>query len=136
MRKIPIEDVSVGMSASTSKLITNDDVCKFADLSGDNNPVHLDESYAQQTRYKKRIAHGLISVSLFSGLFGSELPGEGCVYKSQDIRFLRPVYLGDEVLAKIIVTKVEINLKIITFKTICEVRGKKVIDGKAEIFIP
>ena len=74
--------------------------------------------------------------SLFSGLFGTQVPGEGCVYKSQNIRFKRPVYVGDEVTAKIEVVNVDINKKVISFTTRCLVNGKVMIDGESEIFVP
>lgn len=131
-----INDIEIGMSASITKIITDEHVKKFADLSGDNNPVHLDEEYAKKSRYKKRIAHGLLSSSLFSALFGTKLPGEGCVYVSQTLNFKRAVYIGDTVLATILVTNINKSSKRVFFETICTVKNKKVIDGIAEIFIP
>ncbi len=131
-----INEIEVGMSASLSKTITDEDVRKFAELSGDSNPVHIDEEYARQSRYKKRIAHGLMSASFFSALFGTELPGQGCVYASQNLLFKRAVYLGDTVVAMVTVTAVNFDEKRVSFETVCTVKNKKVIDGSAEIFIP
>lgn len=131
-----ISEIKIGMSASLTKIITDEDVRKFADLSGDNNPVHIDEDYAQKSRYKKRIAHGLMSSSFFSALFGTKLPGEGCVYVSQSLNFKRPVYLGDTVVATVTVTDTSLDSKRVFFETVCTVNNKKVIDGSAEIFIP
>lgn len=99
------------MSVSYSQTITDADVKAFAGISGDRNPVHLDEQYAEDSRYKKRIAHGMLSASFFSALFGTKIPGEGCVYVSQSLRFKRPVYLGDTVIATVIVTKVDLEKK-------------------------
>ena len=77
-----------------------------------------------------------MATSLFSGLFGTQIPGEGCVYKSQKIRFKRPIYIGDTVLAKVEVVSVNVESKTVDFKTRCFVNGKVMIDGESEIFIP
>ena len=124
------------MSESHSSTITDPDIKAFADISGDRNPVHLDESYAEGSRYKKRIAHGLLSASYFSAIFGTKLPGAGCVYVSQNLSFRRPVYIDDTVTATVTVTKVDIEQRRIFFDTICTVNKKKVITGVAEIYLP
>jgi len=124
------------MSASISHLVTEVDVARFAELSGDDNPVHLDEEYASKSRYGRRIAHGLYGASLFSGIFGTRLPGRGCVYASQNLKFRRPVFIGDVLVATVTVISVEIQRKIVKFSTVCSVEGKEVTIGDAEIFIP
>jgi 3-hydroxybutyryl-CoA dehydratase len=96
-----IDALSLGMTASSSHVISDDDIRLFANISGDTNSVHLNDDYAKKTIFKKRIAHGLISASFFSALFGTKLPGEGCVYVQQNLQFKRPVYIGDEVVALI-----------------------------------
>ncbi len=131
-----IEEITIGMSASTDHLVTEADVINFAEISGDHNPVHLDEEYAQSSRFGRRIAHGLFGASFFSGLFGTRLPGRGCVYAAQNLKFRRPVYIGDTVTATITVLSVDVTKKRVTFSTICSVDGKDVIIGDAEIFIP
>ena len=131
-----IEDISPGMSASVSHLVTEVDVARFAELSGDDNPVHLDEEYASKSRYGRRIAHGLFGARLFSGIFGTRLPGRGCVYASQNLKFRRPVFIGDVLVATVTVISVEIKRKIVKFTTVCSVEGKEVTIGDAEIFIP
>ena len=136
MNKINISKINNGDFADIEKVMNLEMVKTFAEISEDFNPVHLDEDYASKSRYKKQIIHGLMATSLFSGLFGTKLPGEGCVYKSQNIRFKRPIYIGDAVKAKIVVTEVNIKNKIIKFSTQCFVKGKIVIDGESEIFIP
>lgn len=136
MNLIPIEQIKIGDSAETKKIMSLDMVKTFAGLSEDYNPVHLDADYASKSRYKAQIIHGLMAASLFSGLFGTKLPGEGCVYKSHNIRFKRPIYIGDEVTARVEVVDVEMKSKVITFKTRCFVRRRIMIDGEAEIFIP
>lgn len=136
MHKVEIDKISIGDYAEITKLMSDDMVGKFAEISEDFNPVHLDLKYAERSRYKRKIIHGLMATSLFSGLFGTKLPGEGCVYKSQNIRFKRPIYIGDTVTAKVVVTDVDVSRKVITFSTRCVVGGKIMIDGESEIFIP
>ena len=133
---IPFDDIVPGMEASSSQTITDADVKTFAGLSGDHNPVHVSEEVASESRYKKRIAHGLISASFFSALFGTKLPGPGCVYVSQNLQFKRPVYLDDTVTATVTVERVDPEKKRIFFRTVCRVKNKIVIDGQAEIFVP
>ncbi|MCX9063910.1 MaoC family dehydratase, partial [Citrobacter portucalensis] len=131
-----IEDISIGMSASYSQTITDADIKSFAGISGDRNPVHLDEKYAESSRFKKRIAHGMISAGFFSALFGTKIPGEGCVYVSQNLKFRKPVYIGDTVVATIEVKSIDIIKRRVFFDTYCKVGKSKVITGEAEIYIP
>lgn len=131
-----IDDIEIGMSAHTVRFITDDDMRAFAAVSGDYNPVHLDEEFATSSRYGRRIAHGLMCASSFSALFGTELPGTGCVYLSQSLNFKRPVYIGDEVIATVRVDALDRAKDRVTFSTTCTVKGRIVIDGIAEIYIP
>jgi len=131
-----LDRLSIGMTESSEKTITEADIQSFAHLSGDKNPIHIDETYAGQSRFKQRIAHGLLSASFFSALFGTKLPGNGCVYVAQNLRFLRPVYIGDTVKATIEIIKIDKKKSHVFFKTTCKARGKTVIDGEAEIFVP
>ncbi|HAS8474755.1 TPA: MaoC family dehydratase [Vibrio vulnificus] len=133
---IPFEQIQIGMSVSYSQTITDADVKQFAGISGDHNPVHVDDVFAENSRYKKRIAHGLISGSFFSALFGTKLPGPGCVYVSQSFNFKRPVYLGDTVTAIATVTDIDTVKRRVFFDTVCKVRKKTVIDGVAELYVP
>jgi len=133
---VPIEEIKVGMEVSCNLLITDHAVRTFAEISGDKNPIHIDEEYAKKSRFKKRIAHGLMSASLFSNLFGTQLPGEGCVYAAQSLNFKRPVYIGDDVVATATVEKINLDTKRVFFKTVCKVNNKVVIDGHAELFVP
>lgn len=133
---ITIDDIKIGMKASYSQTITDADIKAFAGLSGDHNPVHVNSEYAAESRYGKRIAHGLMSAGFFSAIFGTRIPGPGCVYVSQNLNFLRPVYIDDTVTAEVEVTKVDVVKRRVFFDTTCRVKGKKVITGSAEIFIP
>lgn len=131
-----IDEITPGMSASTSHVVTDEDIRKFAEVSGDHNPVHLDDVYAGESRYGRRIAHGLFGASFFSGLFGTKLPGRGCVYAAQNLKFRRPVFIGDTLVATVTVISVDPPRKRVMFSTVCTVAGKEVIIGDAEIFIP
>jgi len=133
---IPIEKILPGMTVSYSQTISDSDIKSFAGLSGDHNPVHVDAEYAEKSRFGKRIAHGLMSAGFFSALFGTKLPGPGCVYVSQSLNFKRPVYIDDTVVATVKVTAVDTKSNRVTFDTECKVRGKVVISGAAEIYIP
>ena len=134
--QIPLEEIEIGMEVSYTQTITDADVKAFSGISGDKNPVHMDDEYAKNSRYKKRIAHGMLSASFFSALFGTKIPGEGCVYVSQNLRFKRPVYLDDTVVASVIVTSVDLKKKRVFFQTVCKVNNKIVIDGEAELYVP
>ena len=131
-----MNSMHLGMNESIQKIITEDDVISFSNISGDNNPIHLSDEYAKQTRYKKRIAHGLLSASFFSAIFGTKLPGNGCVYLSQSLKFKYPVYIGDEVTATVTILEINKEKNTIAFSTICRVKNKIVIDGMAEIYLP
>lgn len=134
--KLPIEEIKIGMSATYAQTITDADVKFFAGLSGDRNPVHMDEDYAKKSRFKKRIAHGMISASFFSALFGTKIPGEGCVYTRQSLNFKRPIYINDTVEAVVTVISIDLEKRRVVFETICKVDGKVAIDGEAELYIP
>ncbi|WP_417333245.1 GNAT family N-acetyltransferase [Halarcobacter sp.] len=134
--KIPLEKIEVGMSVSYSQTITDSDIKSFAGLSGDRNPVHLDQDYAKSSRFKNRIAHGMMTASYFSALFGTKIPGEGCVYTYQSLNFKRPVFINDTVEAIVTVTEVNIAKRKVRFKTVCKVGNKIVTDGEAELYVP
>ena len=134
--KIPLEEIKVGMSVSYSQTITDSDVKAFAGISGDKNPVHLDENYAQKSRFKKIIAHGMMTASYFSALFGTKIPGEGCVYTHQSLNFKIPIYIGDTVTATVSVTSIDLGKRRVKFETTCKVKNKVVTDGEAELYVP
>ncbi len=136
LNNLSIEKINIGMSASYSQTITDSDIKTFAGMSGDNNPVHMSDEYAENSRFKRRIAHGLMSASFFSSLFGTKIPGPGCVYVSQKLNFLRPVYMNDTVNASVVVTSINLEKKRVFFDTVCKVKNKIVINGEAEIYIP
>lgn len=130
------EDLSVGMNEVYSHTITETDIRMFAAMSGDNNPIHLNEEFAASTRFGGRIAHGLICAGFFSAIFGTRLPGPGCVYVSQTLRFRAPVKIGDTVIARATITELISEKRRVRFDTVCTVRGKVVIRGEAELYVP
>ena len=136
IKSVAFNDIQPGDYACLARVIDEETVSVFAELSGDKNPVHLDEDFAAASRFKRRIAHGLISASYFSALFGTKLPGVGCVYVSQNLNFKRPVYLDDEVLATVTVEKIDSIARKVFFKTVCKVNNKTVIDGEAVLYVP
>lgn len=131
-----INDISVGMKASISHTITDEKIKAFAKISEDFNPIHLDEDYAKNSKFGKRIAHGAMVTSFFSALFAMELPGAGSIYVSQNTQFKKPVFLDDTVLAEIEVIDIDIPRKRVHFKTTCFVKDIEVLSGNAEIYIP
>lgn len=131
------DSLFVGQNYSLSKNITKVDVLRFSEISGDNNPVHLDEDYAANTIFKRPIAHGMISASLFSGIFGAHIPGRGSLYLSQNLKFPNPVYIGDLVTASVTITKIHAAKRFVYFSTTCkdESTNKIVIKGDAVIYV-
>lgn len=129
-------NLKVGDTASISRKITDKDIRAFAELTGDHNPVHLDEAFAQKTRFGRRIAHGMLGASLISALLGTELPGEGSLYLSQTLQFLGPVYIADTLTARVTVQEVREDKLIVTLKTVCEnQRGETLIRGEAVVLV-
>ncbi|HRW23197.1 MAG TPA: MaoC family dehydratase [Spirochaetia bacterium] len=130
------EELETGMSASFSKTVTEADIAAFAGLSGDFNPVHIDAEYAGTTMFKGRIAHGMLSAAFISTVFGMRMPGPGCIYVSQSLKFKAPVRIGDTVTARVEVVGHVPEKKFVTFKTTCSVAGKAVVDGEATLMVP
>lgn len=130
-----LEDLSIGLSASRTHTVTEADIQAFAEVSGDHNPVHLDEAYAQTTAFKGRIAHGMLSASYISAILGVDLPGAGAIYLSQNLRFRRPVRIGDTVEAEVKVAEIDADKARVTLETVCKVAGKVVVDGEAVVMV-
>lgn len=131
-----IEDLSVGMTAVFAKTVTEADIVLFAGISGDTNPVHLNEEYAGTTMFKGRIAHGMLSAGFISALLGTKLPGPGCIYMSQNLKFKAPVRAGDTVVARGTVTDVNAAKRRVTIQTTCTVGDTVVLDGEALLMVP
>ena len=131
-----IEDLKVGDSASFSKTVTAADIDLFARVTGDTNPVHLDEAYAAKTMFKGRIAHGMLSAGFISTVLGTKLPGPGAIYLKQELTFRAPVKIGDTVTATATVTEVIPDKKRAAFKTVVMVGDTVVVDGAALLLVP
>ncbi|HBB88882.1 MAG TPA: enoyl-CoA hydratase [Blastocatellia bacterium] len=129
-------NLKVGDTVSLSKEITDADIRAFAELSGDFNPVHLDDEFARTTRFGRRIAHGMLGASLISTVLGTKLPGQGAIYLSQTLQFLAPVFPGDTVTASVTVKKIKEGKPIVTLETVCEnQRGETLIRGEAVVLL-
>ncbi|WP_293678486.1 MaoC family dehydratase [uncultured Phenylobacterium sp.] len=136
MQGLYFDELSVGQSAEMSRVVGAADIEAFAEVSGDINPVHLDDAYAKTTTFGERIAHGMLSASYISAVLGGRLPGPGCIYLSQSLRFRRPVRIGDLVVARVTVKTLDASRGHVTLDTVCEVSGKTVIDGEALVIAP
>ena len=130
------EDIRVGMRESVMRTVMDEDVVGFAELTGDHNPVHLSDLYAQKTVFGQRIAHGLYTASLISAILGTKLPGPGAVYISQTLEFHGPVKIGDVVTVSAeVVELIEKGRRVVLY---CEaqVDGQRVLDGQATVSVP
>jgi len=131
-----IEDLKPGVSASFAKTVSEADIVLFAGVSGDTNPVHLNQAFAEQTQFKGRIAHGMLSAGFISTVLGTKLPGPGSIYMSQTLRFKAPVKIGDTVTATCTVTEVIPEKRRAILSTICKVGDTVVIEGEAMVMAP
>lgn len=130
-----LEDLTTGMSASFAKTVTDADVVLFAGISGDTNPVHLDEEFASGTVFKGRIAHGMLTASFISTVLGTKLPGPGCIYLSQTLKFKAPVKAGDNVVATCTISDIDQAKARVKFDCVCTVQGKPVLEGEALVLV-
>jgi 3-hydroxybutyryl-CoA dehydratase len=129
--------IQVGDSASMTKTFTDKDVRTFAEISGDKNPIHIDDEFAAQSRFKQRLVHGILTSGMISALLGMELPGPGSIYMQQILNFRAPVLIGDTITATVTVVKVREDKPIITLATECKNQGGVVvIDGEAVLLSP
>ncbi|RLK46979.1 3-hydroxybutyryl-CoA dehydratase [Alkalispirillum mobile] len=130
-----IEDLEEGMSGSYAKTVTEADVVLYAGLSGDNNPVHINEEFASNTFARGRIVHGMYLAGLISCVLGTRLPGPGAIYLDQFIKFKAPVRIGDTVKATATVRAIDRERKRITLETVCTVKGRVVVVGEATVLV-
>ncbi len=136
MQGLYFDELAVGQTAEVSHVVGAADIEAFAAVSGDHNPVHMDEAYAKTTTFGGRIAHGMLSAAYISAVLGNDLPGPGAIYLSQSLRFRRPVKIGDPVTARVTVKALDEAKGHATFETVCIVNGKTVVDGEALIMVP
>ncbi|MBB35295.1 MAG: (R)-hydratase [Hirschia sp.] len=130
------EDLELGMSHEDKHVVTEQDVIDFARISGDHNPLHMDEEYAKTTIFGERIAHGALTASYVSAILGNDLPGPGAIFTDLNLRFKRPVKIGDTVVARAEVSEMIPRGNRVTLSVKCMVDGKTVIQGEAKVMVP
>jgi 3-hydroxybutyryl-CoA dehydratase len=131
-----IEDLTVGRGETFAKTVTDADIVLYAGISGDTNPVHLDEEFAAETPFKGRIAHGKLTAAFISAVLGARMPGPGTIHLSQTLCFKAPVRPGDTVTADCEITDIDLKKRLSTLKTLCLVKGKPVVEGEAIVMPP
>lgn len=132
-----IDQIEINESFESKKLITDEMIQKFAEATGDFNPIHLDEDFASATPFKKRIAHGVLSAGIISGVLGMQFPGVGTIYMSQTLKFMRPVFIGDEITVRLTVLEKNVEKNRLLLETVCENQnGDAVLKGEALVMPP
>lgn len=128
-----IDDFQIGQHATFRKTFTDDDVRKFVEITGDVNPLHVDDEFAATTRFGRRVLHGMLTASIFSTMVGMFLPGTGAIYRSQTLTFLRPVFVGDTVTAHFVVRAIDRAKHRLDIDAWIENEaGERVIEGACE----
>lgn len=130
------EDLKVGQTALYARTITETDIVLFAGISGDNNPVHINEEFASNTMFSGRIAHGMLTAAFISTVLGMKLPGPGAIYVSQTLRFKAPVRSGDTIQVRATVTDLVPEKRRATLSTVITVGNKVVLEGEAVVIVP
>ncbi len=132
-----IDELNIGDKATFAKTITETDVYNFAGVTGDMNPVHVNQPYTETTAFKSRIAHGILSSSLVANVLGTKLPGPGTLYKRQELKFIKPVYINDTIEASVEIIELEKDQNIVKVKTKCiNQNGEMVVKGFAWVLPP
>ena len=131
-----LETLAVGQWAEQVRTVRPADLADFAEVSGDRNPLHMDEAYAESSPFRGRVAHGMLLGAWISALLGEKLPGPGAIYVSQSLTFKRPVRIGDEVLTRAEVSEIDLKAGHVRLTTRCSVRGKAVLEGEAILRAP
>lgn len=135
MVSVYYEDLKVGQSATMEKTVTEADIQKFGDATGDMNPVHFDEEYAKKTLFKGRVAHGVLSIGFISAVLGTKLPGEGTIFVSATVEFKAPVRIGDTVVTTGTVKEIGERRRVV-MDCLCTVNGTPVVVGEALVMAP
>jgi 3-hydroxybutyryl-CoA dehydratase len=132
---VKINELEIGMMATRRNVVTREHIVAYAELSGDQNPVHLDEAFAATTQFKGVIAHGMLSAGYISAVLGNDLPGMGTVYMGQSLSFRGPVRPGDEVVTTVTVKDIVRDKRRVILTTVCKVGEKVVLDGEAMVMV-
>ena len=130
-----LEDLSIGMSAEKTMVVSAEKINAFAELSGDFNPVHMDAEYAATTMFGKRIAHGALSASLISAVLGNDLPGPGAIFVELNMRFRKPAFIDEEITARAEIAEINEKTGRVKMKVSCLVEGKAIIRGDAGVVV-
>ena len=130
-----LEDLTIGMAAEKTMVVSAEKINAFAELSGDFNPVHMDAEYAATTMFGKRIAHGALSASLISAVLGNDLPGPGAIFVELNMRFRKPAFIDEEVTARAEVAEINEKTGRVKMKVSCLVDGKAIIRGDAGVVV-
>ncbi|WZL72680.1 MaoC family dehydratase [Clostridiaceae bacterium 35-E11] len=131
---VKYKEICIGDTTCIHKTITEDSIIKFADITGDINPIHLDDAFASRTMFKKRIAHGMLTSSFISAVLGTKLPGANTLYLGQNLKFLAPVFIGDQLTTSVEVKEKKDEKQIIVLSTmITNQLGQKIVSGEAVV---
>lgn len=136
LRGYYLEELEVGMTAVYVRTVTETDIVLYSQISGDDNPLHVNEEFAKQTIFKGRIAHGMLTCGYISAVLGTKLPGPGCAYLNQNLNFRAPVRIGDTVQTRITVKEIRPESHIVICESVCSIGEKVVIDGTATLWVP
>lgn len=136
MKSIKINEMKIGQVAEIFRIFSGQDIDLFSEISGDINPVHLNDEFAKTTIFGARIVHGALLSSIFSTIFANTLPGPGCIYLKSENKFLKPVYLNEPVNFRVEITDILVEKKRVIFKTVAMFRNQECIVGTAELYIP
>ena len=131
-----IDEIKAGMTAVYVRTVTETDIVQYAQISGDDNPLHVNEEFAKQTVFKGRIAHGMLTCGYISAVLGTKLPGPGCAYLNQNLNFRAPVRIGDTVQTRVTVKEVVAEDNLVVCEVVCSIGEKVVIDGIATLWVP
>ncbi len=131
-----LESLEVGQSYTTVNVVSGADVVKFSEVTGDVNPIHLDEEYGKNSIFGECIAHGMISAGYISAIFGTKFPGPGTIYLSQSLKFKAPVMIGATVETTVKITEMNLRRKRVTLECECKVGDTIVLTGEAQLMVP
>ncbi len=132
-----IDHLSVDQTYEKAVTVTAEMIDRFAQATGDHNPIHLDEAYAKDTIFKTRVAHGMLQAGILSGILGTEFPGVGTIYLSQTLKFIKPVFIGDRLTFRLSVLELIKEKNRVRLETVCiNQNGKTVVTGEALMMPP
>jgi len=132
---VSLDELEIGQFAERVKTVSEQDLELFAEVSGDRNPVHMDEEFARRTPFRGRIAHGALVASYISGVLGNQLPGPGAIFMGLNMRFHRPVRIGDTVTARATVKSIDMKTRVVVMDCICSVEGEACMLAEAEVMV-